>query len=77
MVFWVWKKDLIKLLKYTSCQRGFVEDCLEVSANRADHLSNDLRLQEISILIFFEFYWKINRNQSQIVVETTYGINLY
>ena len=26
--------------------------------NRADHLSNNLRLQEISILIFFQFYCK-------------------
>ena len=32
--------------------------------NRADHLSNNLRSQEISILIFFQFYCKINRNQN-------------
>ena len=37
----------------TSCKRGFAEDCLEVHGDRADHLSNNLRLQEISILIFF------------------------
>ena len=43
----------------------------------ADHLSNNLILQGISILIFFQFYRKINRNQSQIVVETTYGLNPY
>ena len=49
----------------------------EVHENSADHLSNNLRLQEISILIFFQFYCKINRNQSQIVVETTYGLNSY
>ena len=57
--------------------RVFAEDCLEVHENRADHLSNNLRLQEISILIFFQFYCKINRNQLQIVVETTYGLNPY
>ena len=61
----------------TSCKRGFAEDCLEVHGDRADHLSNNLRLQEISILIFFQFYCKINRKQLQIVVETTYGLNSY
>ena len=40
--------------------------------NRADNLSNNLRLNEISILIFFQFYCKINRNQLEIVVEATY-----
>ena len=55
--------------------RGFAEDCLEKYENRADHLSNNLILQKISIIIFFQFYCKINRNQSQIAVETTYGLN--
>ena len=32
------------------------EDCMEVYENRADHLSNNVRLEEISILIFFQFY---------------------
>ena len=57
--------------------RGFAEDCLEVYENHADDLSTNLILQEISILIFFQFYCKINRNQLQIVVETTYGLNPY
>ena len=57
--------------------RGFADDYLEVFKNRADHLNNNLILQEISMLIFFQFYCKINRNQSQIVVETTYGLNPY
>ena len=57
--------------------RGFADDCLEVFKNRADHLNNNLILQEISMLIFFRFYCKINRNQSQMVVETTYGLNPY
>ena len=26
-------------------------------------ISNNLILQEISILIFFQFYWKINKNK--------------
>ena len=43
--------------------------------NRADHLGHNLRLQEISVIIFFQFYSKINRNQLQIVAETTYGLN--
>ena len=50
---------------------------LELYKNRAERLNNNLILQEISILIFFQFYSKINRNQSQIVVETTYGLNPY
>ena len=54
---------------------GLAEDCLAVYENRADHLKNNLILQEISIVIFFQFYCRINRNQSQIVVETTYGLN--
>ena len=57
--------------------RGFADDCLEVFKNRADHLNNNLILQEISMLIFFQFYCKINRNQSLIVVETACGLNPY
>ena len=41
--------------------------------NLADHLSNKLVLQEISILDIFQFYCKINRNQSKIVAETTWS----
>ena len=50
---------------------------MEVYENRADHLNNNLILQEISILIFFQFYCKISRNQSQVVAETTYCLNPY
>ena len=46
-----------------------MEVCLEVYENRVGHLSNNLRLNGISILIFFQFYWKINRKQSEIVVD--------
>ena len=74
MLFWIWKIDLIKLLKIYQL---FAEDCLEVYENRADKLSDKLRLNEISILIFFQFYCKINRNQLDIVVETTYGLHPY
>ena len=52
------------------------EDCLEVYENRADNLSNNLRLNEISIVILFQFYCKINRNQLEKVVEATYGLHL-
>ena len=31
--------------------------------NCADHLRNNLRLNVISVLIFFQYYFKINRNQ--------------
>ena len=43
--------------------------------NRADRLRNNLRLNEISILRFFQFYCKINRNQLEIVVKATYGLH--
>ena len=43
--------------------------------NCADHLINNLRLNEISILIFFQFYCKTHRNQLEIVVERTYGLH--
>ena len=42
--------------------------------NRADHLSNNLSLDEISMLIFFGFSCKTNRNQLEIIVEATYGL---
>ena len=50
---------------------------MEVYENRADHLSDNMTLNEISIVIFFQFYCKINRNQLEIIVETTYGVNPY
>ena len=43
--------------------------------NRTDHLSNNLRLNEISILIFYQFYFKIKRNKLEIVVKATYGLH--
>ena len=56
--------------------RGFPEDCLKVYENCADHLSSNLRLNEISILTFFQFYSKKkNRNQSEIVSEATYDLH--
>ena len=39
--------------------------------NSADNLTNNLRLNEISILFFFRIYYKINRNQLQLAVEAT------
>ena len=75
MVFCICKKDLIKLLKIYRYKRGFAEDRLKVFENRADHLNNNLILHKISILIFFQVYCKVNRNQSQVVVEATYGLN--
>ena len=63
-------------MKYATGCEGFAEDCLEVSENRADLLSNNLRLNEISILTFFQFYCERNRNQLDIFVEATYGLHL-
>ena len=57
------KKDLIKFLKIYQLQARIAEDCVVVYENRADNPSNILRLSEISILISFQFYSKIKRNQ--------------
>ena len=56
--------------------RGFAKDCLEMYENRADHLSNNLKLNQISMLIFFQFYCKTNRNQLKIVLESLYGVQV-
>ena len=47
--------------------------------NCANNLSNNLRLNEISILIFFQFSKKKtkNRNQLEIVVEAIHGLHPY
>ena len=47
---------------------------MNVYENLADHLTNTLRLNEISIITFFQFYCKLNWSQSEIVVEATYGL---
>ena len=75
MVFYIWKKDMIKLLKIYQQKARFNEDYMEVYENRADHVSNNLRLNEISILTFFQLYCKINRNKSEIFVEETYDLH--
>ena len=51
------------------------DDWLEVYENCADRLNNNLRLNEISILTFSQFYFKLNRNQLEIVVKATYGLH--
>ena len=43
--------------------------------NGADRLSNNLRLNGVPMPIFLQFYCKINRNESEIVVEATYGVH--
>ena len=51
------------------------EDWLEVYENRADCLSNNLRLNEISILTFPQCYFKVNTNQLEIVLKATYSLH--
>ena len=46
---------------------------MEVYENCADRLNNNLRLNEISLLTFSQFYFKIN-NQLEIVVKATYSV---
>lgn len=43
--------------------------------NRADRLSNSLRSNKISILSFFQFFCKINRNLIEIAVKATYDLH--
>ena len=72
MVFCIWKKDLIKLLK--------IYRLLARYNNRSDNLSNNLKLNEISIpfsISFSNFTAKLTQNQLQIVVEATYGLQPY
>ena len=45
----------------TKCKWGLLEDWLEVFVNGADGLSNNLRLNEISILTFSQFYVKVKQ----------------
>ena len=57
------KKGFDKTLEnIPTVSKGFSEDCLEMYESRADHLSNNFRLNETSILIFLQFYSKINGN---------------
>ena len=56
--------------------RGFAEDCLEVYKICADHQSNNLRLNEVYILIFFQYHCKINRNQLEIILEAIIAYTL-
>ena len=71
-------KGFNKILKnIPDASKDFAEDCLEVYENCADNLSNNLRLHEISILIFFQFYWKISRSQLEIVEEATDDLHSY
>ena len=45
----------------------FPEDCLEVNENRVDNLSNNLRLNEISIPTFSNFNVKLAKtNKKQL-----------
>ena len=66
MVFWISKRfDNSENIPAVS------KDLLSIawkSMKTADHLSNNLRLNEIFVLIFF---------QLQIVIETIYGLNPY
>ena len=71
------KRFDIKLLKHINCKQRFAENCLEVYENCSDYISNNLRLNEIAILMFFQFYCKINRNQLEIAAEKTYSLNRY
>ena len=43
--------------------------------DRADHLSNKLRLNKIFKLIFFQLYCKISRNQLETLREAAYGLH--
>ena len=46
-----------------------------VAVDKLNVLSNNLRLNEISILTFSQFYFKMNGSQLEIVVKATYGLH--
>ena len=72
------KKGFDKTVKNISAaSEDLLMITLKMYENGADNLSNNLWLNEISILIFFQFYCIINRNQLEIVVEETYGLHPY
>ena len=75
MLFLIWKKDMIELLKICQPQWGLGEDWPKVYEYHADRLSNNLRLSENSILSFFQFYCKIKINRLEIVVKATYDLH--
>ena len=62
-------KDILDLkIEYDKTPKNIPtvsEDCLEVHENCAYHLSNNLRLNEISMLIIFQFYCKISKKNNQ------------
>ena len=66
------KEGFDKTLKYVS---AVSRDLLRIAWKCINNLSNNLRLDETSILVFFRFYCKISRNQLEIVVEAKYGIH--
>ena len=53
---------MIKLLKIYICKQGLTENWLEVYEHRADHLSNNLRSNEIFILTFFYLHNSIRNS---------------
>ena len=70
------KKQYDKTLKNVPTVReDLLRIELEVYKNRADHLNNNLRVIEISLLTFFQFYFKINRYRLEVVVKATYDLH--
>ena len=55
---------------------GFAVDCLKVYENHAVYRSNNLRLNKMFILIFFQFNFKIIKKQLEIILEGTYSLQL-
>ena len=52
---------IIVQVENTKCKWGLPEDWLQVFVNGTDDLSNNLRLNEISILTFSQFYVKVKQ----------------
>ena len=73
MLFWIWKKDTIKLLKIYQLQVRIGWKRMKIGLI---YLRNNLRLNEISILIVLQNYCKIHGNQLGIIVKATYSLHL-
>ena len=73
-VLFLFCKRIFVLIFQVSSRSFEFENCLEVYKIRADHQSNNLRLNEISILIFFQFHCKINQLEIILNINTYFKI---
>ena len=72
MLFWIWKRDTINILKMYQLQVRIRRKYMKIALI---YLRNNLRLNEISILTILQTYCKIQKNQLEIIVKATYSLH--